>query len=765
MGRAEARRAQKSRGARSARGKKPKKTGIRRFFTWKKLLAYFFGLIALGVGAFAALYFSVDVPANGNSAAEAQSNVYRLSNGKVLAHPGKFNREAVDYAKIPANIKDSVVAAENKNFWTDPGIDFMGTSRGILYTLMGKGTQGGSTITQQYVKNYYLDQRQTVQRKVKELIISLKLQQNHSKEDILAGYLNTSFFGRNAYGIQAASHAYFNKELDKLSIEESAYLAALLQSPSSYDVVVGSPAGKAAAIARWNYVLDKLVEMHKIPADKRKTMQFPKVIYPKADPGLDGQKGYIVDLAREQASQILKAQGRDLAAGGYTITVTIDDKKQKALENAVKTQLTDQLQPKTRKADRNAQAGAVSVDPRSGQIAAIYGGPGEKGPNPHWISNATRSDFQPGSTFKPLIYTAALKNGSKTQSGQPINANTIYDGTNQRKVVGSNGQPVQPPYAPENENQASYGPVTVQSAMNQSINSVFAQMAWDVGLHDVKSLAGDMGMNIKDPDFVEKPAMALGSMGASPLEMAGVYATLDAHGKKVSPTIIKSISWKGSDISLPKAVGASDPIDRNTADGVTSLLQGVVNDEEGTGSVVKSDRYAVAGKTGTSEEDRSAWFTGYTPDLVTSVGLFGDSPDGKHVSLYGVGSDDPTKRVNGGSLPAKIWDAYTSAALGDDATPKFDLETEDGPATAVPSAPATTAPPSRVPTTPTPSHSPSPTHTPPSTPTTTPHTPSPTRNPPSRRPTGLPSDPTGDIQGNDIGGPGGDPNNPNNLKQ
>ncbi|MEV5505831.1 transglycosylase domain-containing protein [Streptomyces orinoci] len=755
MGRAEARRAQKGRGARSARGKKPKKTGIRRFFTWKKLLAYFFGLILLGMGAFAALYFSVDVPASGNSAAVAQSNVYRLPNGKVLARSGKFNREEVAYAKIPANIKDSVVAAENKNFWTDPGIDFMGTSRGILYTLMGKGTQGGSTITQQYVKNYYLDQRQTVQRKVKELIISLKLQQTKSKEDILAGYLNTSFFGRNSYGIQAASHAYFNKELDKLSIEESAYLAALLQSPSSYDVVVGSPAGKAAAIARWNYVLDKLVEMHKIPADKRKTMQFPKVIYPKADPGLDGQKGYIVAMARDQASQILKAQGRDLAAGGYTITVTIDDKKQKALENAVKAQMTDQLEPKTRKADRNVQAGAVSVDPRSGQIAAIYGGPGETGPTPHWISNATRSDFQPGSTFKPLIYTAALKNGSKTQTGQPINANTIYDGTNQRPVVNSSGEKVG--YAPENENHINYGPVTVQSAMNQSINSVFAQMAQDVGLHDVKTLAGDMGMNTKDPDFVEKPAMALGSMGASPLEMAGVYATLDAHGKKVSPTIIKSINWKGTDVDLPKAVGSSEPIDRNTADGVTSLLQGVVNDEEGTGNVVKSDRYQVAGKTGTSEEDRSAWFTGYTPDLVTSVGLFGESPEGKHVSLYGVGSDDPTKRVNGGGMPAKIWDAYTSAALGDDATPKFDLETEDGPATATPPPPTATAPPSHVATTPPASHSPSPTHTQPSVPPTNTHTASPSHTPPSHRPLPTPTDPTGIIQGNDNGGPGGDP--------
>ncbi|GAA3047283.1 hypothetical protein GCM10020000_29230 [Streptomyces olivoverticillatus] len=236
MGRADARRVQN-------KGKKPKKKGIRRFFTWKMLLAYFVGLIALGVGAFWALYLYVDVPGEGNPAAKLQSNIYKSSDGKQIARIGDVNREEVPLAKIPKDVRYAVIAAENKTFYTDPGVDLKGTARGLLNTLMGRGKQGGSTITQQYVKNYYLDQRQTVSRKVNELFISLKVQDKFSKDKILEGYLNTSYYGRGAYGIQAASRAYYGKDVDKLSVEEGAYLAALLQAPSQYDWTAATDAG------------------------------------------------------------------------------------------------------------------------------------------------------------------------------------------------------------------------------------------------------------------------------------------------------------------------------------------------------------------------------------------------------------------------------------------------------------------------------------------------------------------------------------------
>ncbi|MEV4431781.1 transglycosylase domain-containing protein [Streptomyces sp. NPDC049585] len=676
MGRAEARRAQKKGGRPARGGGKPRKTGIRRFFTWKLLLAYFVALIGLAAGAFYALYLYVDVPGEGNKAAQAQSNVYKNQKGEIIARLGEVNREEVPLSKVPKDVQNAVVAAENKNFWTDPGVDLKGTARGILNTVMGRGKQGGSTITQQYVKNYYLDQRQTVTRKVKELIISLKVQDQKPKTEILAGYLNTSYFGRNASGIQAASRAYYGKDVDKLSLEEGAYLAALLQAPSQYDWGTATDAGKRNVEARWNYVLDKMVEQKWLDPEKRKAMQFKPPGQPKPPAGLTGQNGYLVQAARQEMIGELKRQGRpesDFAAGGWTITLSIDPKKQAALEKAVKNQLLDDLDPKAREVDGHVQPGAVSVDAKTGHIVALYGGQDFL---KHQLSNATRGDYQPASTFKPLILASALQNESKTQSGQPITPSTTYDGTNKRPVVGPGGDG----FAPENEDQYSEPAINVQMAMNKSVNTVFAQMAVDVGLSKVKKTAVDLGMK---SDFEEVPSMSLGSMGASPLEMAGVYATLDNHGKKVTPSIIKSVSWKGENYKLPNPAGDERVVSRNTADGVTSVMTGVV--EDGTASVVASGRYQVAGKTGTSDDNKSAWFTGYTPGLVTSVGLFGEGPGGKQVTLMNAGGEG---RVNGGKQPAKIWAAYTSSVFDDeDDDAKFDLETQDKyvPPAAVPS--------------------------------------------------------------------------------
>ncbi|MEV4441174.1 transglycosylase domain-containing protein [Streptomyces sp. NPDC049577] len=735
MGRADARRAQK-------KGTKPKKAGIRRFFTWKMLLAYVVGVIALGVGAFVALYFYVDVPGEGNTAAKLQSNIYKSSDGKQIARIGEVNREEVPLSKIPKDIQHAVVAAENKNFYSDPGVDLMGTARGIFNTVMGRGKQGGSTITQQYVKNYYLDQRQTVTRKVKELIISLKVQDKMSKDDILAGYLNTSYYGRGAYGIQAASRAYYNKDVDKLTLEEGAYLAALLQAPSQYDWAVATDAGKANAQARWNYVLDKMVEKDWLKPDARRSMSFKKPGDPKPSAGLKGQNGYLVEAARQEIIRDLVKDGRsqkdaeqDFAAGGWTITLSIDPKKQKALEGAIKDKLTDDLNPKAREVDGHVQPGAVSVDRKTGKIVALYGGEDYL---KHYMSNATRRDYQPASTFKPLILASAFENDSETQDGKKIKRGTLYDGTNKRPVVGKEGAG----YAPENEDGYSQNPVTVQQAMNDSVNTVFAQMAVDVGLEKVKKTATDMGIK---SDFDATPAMALGTMPASPMDMAGLYATLDNHGKKTVPSIVKSASLGGKEYSLPDAVTGDRVIKQNTADGVTSVLTGVVND--GTANVVQNPRYEVAGKTGTAEFDTAAWFNGYTPDLITSVALFGEAQGGKHVPLEGAGGGS---RVNGGGYPAKIWAEYTSKALDDDATAKFDLDTdEDTGPVLPPTKPSAPASPSS-----TPSRGPSPTRSaqtqsPSSTPSRTPQSHGPST--PSHTPVVPPKPPITPSPGRSTG--------------
>ncbi|MCX4669611.1 penicillin-binding protein [Streptomyces sp. NBC_01381] len=724
MGRAEERQARQRGARRAARpspagGGKPKRSGIRRFFTLKKILGTFFGLCLLAMLGFVVLYMVVDIP-EGNAAAKLQSNVYKYKDGEVLARTGELNREVVDLEKVPKEVQKTFVAAENKSFYKDTGVDFKGTARGLINTVSGKGKQGGSTITQQYVKNYYLTQDQTVTRKLKELVISLKVDRETSKEDILAGYINTSYYGRGAYGIQAAAQAYYGVDAEKLNVSQGAYLAALLQAPSQYDWTSATPASKKLVKERWNYVLDNMVEENWLPASKREGLTFDVPQKPQAAPGLEGQTGYLVKEAKAEVMRAGHLSEEQFDAGGYTITLNIDKKKQKLLEKAVDKKLNDQLDPDKRKADARVQAGAASVDPKTGKVLAMYGGEDYV---KHYTNNATRRDYQPASTFKPLILAAALENGSETQSDQPITANTVYDGTSERPVKGSDVA-----FAPPNEDDKSYGPVTVQKAMNKSINSVFAQMGVDVGMEDVLETAGRLGMDVEDLPAV--PAQTLGTMGASPLEMAGVYATLDNHGKKVTPAIVASVEHKDRTIELPDPIG-DEVVDRGTADSLTSVLTGVVDD--GTGSAVRSPVQDVAGKTGTSDDNKSAWFTGYTPKLVTSVGLFGEGAAGtaeesKQVSMRGAGG---LPRVDGGSFPAQIWAAYTFDAMGSPS--EFDLDTSMGAAIAPPPDPTTQAP--REPTQ-EPEEPKDPTTKPPKeTPSSEPPTEDPTTEPPTDPPT------------------------------
>ncbi|CAL9437172.1 Penicillin-binding protein 1A [Streptomyces sp. enrichment culture] len=706
MGRAEERRA-RQRGGRRAAPKRRRssgatgKGGIRRLFTWKKILGTFFGLCLLGMGAFVVLYMVIGIP-EGNADAKLQSNVYKYSDGSVMARVGERNREIVDLAKVPKDVQHTFVAAENKTFYKDSGVDLKGTARGVLNTLAGKGAQGGSTITQQYVKNYYLTQDQTISRKLKELVISLKLDREKSKDYILAGYINTSYYGRGAYGIQAAAQAYYRVDAEDLTVEQGAYLAALLQAPNQYDWAIASDTGKRLVRERWDYVLDNMVEQHWLDASERRAMEFPVPKEPKPAPGMGGQTGYLVDAANAALERQLVAQGsaEDLKqaqamveAGGWSITLNIDEKKQKALERSVKAQLTDKLDPEGNEIDARVQAGAVSVDPKTGAVVAMYGGIDYL---KHYRNNATRDDYQPASTFKPVILAAAVDEDATTQDGTPITASTVYDGTSKRPVV-DHGRRVG--FAPENEDDRDYGDITVQEAMNKSVNSVFAQMGVDVGMDEVVEVAGKLGMETEGMQAV--PAQTLGSMGASPLEMAGVYATLDNHGRKVTPAVVKSVEHNSRQVEFPDPIG-EQVISREAADTVTSVLTGVVDDGTARVSVRENPLRGgqqVAGKTGTSDNNKSAWFTGYTPDLVTSVGLFGEDPKTyAQVPMYGAGGED---RVNGGGFPAQIWAAYTFGVL--DGISRFDLQTKQGAAvqpTRTPTAaPTTEEPTSAAPTT------------------------------------------------------------------
>ncbi|MFD3725943.1 transglycosylase domain-containing protein [Streptomyces sp. NPDC058671] len=628
----------------------------------RRVLRTLFGLLLLSVlllaGALAAGYLLVEIPP-ANAAAVAQSNVYLYRDGSPLARDGEVNRENVRLDRVPLPVRQAVLAAEDRDFHTSRAVDPKAMLRAAWNTVTGKGRQSGSTITQQYVKNYYLGQEQTLTRKAKEFFIAIRLGREKSREEILQGYLNTSYFGRNAYGVQAAARAYYGKDVEDLDTAEGAYLASLLKAPSAYDVTT-HPENRAKAVARWDYVLDGMVtEGWLTPAD-RAAARFPDPQTARPATGLSGQRGYLVQAVEEYLTDRGIVDEKTLAGGGFRITTTLEPAAQDALVQAVEDRVTSRLDPARVPADRYVRVGAAAVDPASGRVLAMYGGVDY---TRQYVNNATRRDYQVGSTFKPFVFTAAVQNGAQTQYGEPITPHTLYDGTNRRPVEGWNGRP----YDPANEDDQSYGEIPVGTATDLSVNAVYAQMAVDVGPGHVRRTAVALGLPGSTPDLTASPSIALGPATASVLDMATAYATLAAHGRHGAHTLVERISRDGHELSVP-AAPARQAVSREAADTTTAILRSVV--ETGTGTAAQAAGRPAAGKTGTAEDDKAAWFAGYTPELATVVALMGQDPEsGRQEPLYGALG---LPRINGGGAPAEIWGRFTREALA--ATPPRDFD-------------------------------------------------------------------------------------------
>ncbi|WP_280679892.1 transglycosylase domain-containing protein [Kitasatospora sp. MAA19] len=662
--------------------RRPKRTGWRRLIpTWRMSLLGLASALLLGVGLFALGVALVKVP-DAHAAATAQSNTWLYADGSVITRTGQTNRQNVGLDKVAPAAQHAALAAEDRNFYHEGAVNVQGLLRAAVNTAKGEGTQGGSTITQQYVKNTYLNQKQSVTRKVKELFIAIKVDATESKNDVLSGYLNTSYYGRGAYGIQAAAQAYFGVDASALNAAQGAYLATLLNAPSAYDVATATPAGKQNAVNRWNYVLDGMVKEGWLSAEERTATTFPDVKDPQPNPGLSGQTGYLVNEATQYLTSNQIISETELAKGGYTIKLSIDPGRQQALQDSVQAQLHDTLNPDKRKKDAAAQAGAASVDPKTGAIVALYGGVDYV---KHYVDNATRRDYQAGSTFKAIALAAAFENNAKTQDGRTVTPRTVYDGTSGRKVRGGKGTP----YAPPNEGDKSYGQITLQQATDWSVNSAFAQLAQDTGLQKVKDTGVALGLPGSTPGLDPVPSIPLGAATPSVLDMAGVYASLDNGGKQITPWLVQSVDREGEAVPLP-AHKTTQAVSSDTANRVTSMLQGVVSDPGGTGWRAKSLGRPVAGKTGTTDDQKSVWFVGYTPELVTSVALFGQDPgNGAQVSLSGVGGIDGAA---GGQYPAQIWTSYMKAALKGQPVSDFQTPADGGDssgATDLPTAPST----------------------------------------------------------------------------
>ncbi|KOU37325.1 transglycosylase domain-containing protein [Streptomyces sp. WM6368] len=670
----------------------------------------FFAVIIAGAGIGIAMVSTPDP----NKAAQAQNNVFYWADGsQMVATGGSMNRQIVPISSIPRSMRDAVIAAENESFETDKGVDPMGIARAVWNMATGGSTQGGSTITQQYVKNTYLDSDQTLKRKATELFIAIRLGVSEEKDTVLAGYLNTAYYGRDAYGIQAAARAYFGKDSQDLNPAECAFLAAVLKGPNLYNPDGGIGASATPALnekrarERWAWVLDREVEVGRMDKSERAKYtdaDFPPRAESESTRGMTGQIGYLVDTAKAYVMKTKSITPEQMALGGYRIRTTFQKPKVDALVKAVEDTRNGFIDEKARpETDTFVQFGGASVDVKTGAIVALYGGPGWD--HKYFSNNANTSGVPVGSTWKPYVLAAAMEYGTQNSKGKGISVDSKYQANDLTVINNREGRPLRDasgkPFKQKNESPTPFGYVTLNEAMEKSINVPFAQLVFDVGHDKVRALAKSTGILEESMNPNPDASWALGTSTPSAIRMADSYATFAASGTHREPYSVTEVAKNGEQLSGFEKPKDQRAMDSAIADNITEVLQNVV--QNGTATKVKKLGRPAAGKTGTTDENKSAWFVGYTPELSTSIVLFRTDPnsaDKKLISMNGVG-DIPS--IHGGDIPAVIWTEYMRDALKDVPVTKFP-EAEDIGVTAdsagAPSpSPSTVAPPSPSPST------------------------------------------------------------------
>ncbi|MGW4567969.1 transglycosylase domain-containing protein, partial [Streptomyces sp. NPDC004561] len=643
--------------------------GPRRWLpSWRQVLGTFLFCVGGLTAAVGYAYATITIP-DPNPSTLLQNNVYYWSDGSVLATDGSVNRENVQLAQVPSGVQWDFIAAENASFYTDPGIDPQGIARAVVHMAEGGSVQSGSTITQQFVKNTYLDQSQTFSRKIKELLISAKIGASMNKQQILQGYLNTCFFGRQANGIQAAARVYYNVPVEKLSVSQGAFLAAAVNEPSLLQHADTDPAARAQAQARWSWVLDRMVSTGRLTQQQRAqyaAQGFPAPTKWTAGSGYTGQTGYLVQLARAYVQQHdPSATDSSLGRGGYQIHTTFDRKKTAELTKAVAEVRGRRLDPGHRAADRDVQVGAASVDPATGRILAVYGGPGYG--QGHYSDNADTSGVPVGSTFKPVVLASALQYGAVLKPGTspaPITPASKFDGDDGIRIKDQQGNYVTDDKDPtgllhqHNDTNHHWGSIPLRTAMEQSVNTPYVQLGEDVGYTDVARTAKALGLR-SESLAAPSAGFYIGTSTPSAIRMAGTYATFAASGMQSTPYSVTQVTRDGvmlPGFSAPTPVRA---VPSAVADNVTDVLRGVIT--RGTGTKAQALGRTAAGKTGTTDDYRSAWFIGYTHQLATSVVLFKEDPAHPQLqSLAGVGG---LQKVFGGDIPTEIWTRYMGGAL------------------------------------------------------------------------------------------------------
>ncbi|MHB6911951.1 transglycosylase domain-containing protein [Streptomyces sp. DB-54] len=598
---------------------RPGRTGWRRWApSWRQWLGVASTAVGL-TGLFLGIaYAATDIPKDLNAYATQQDNVYFWSDGTPMARTGWVQRQAMPLKEIPEDVRWAVLAAENENFYDDPGVSFKGLTRALWRTVGQGDTQGGSTITQQYVKNVYLNQDQTLGRKFTEAMIALKLDNRMSKDAILEGYLNTSWFGRGTYGIQRAAQAYYGKDVSELDASQAAFLASLLKGAGLYDPTLGA-ANRKRAVERWKWTLDRMVRIGKLsPSERAGYRVFPEPL--KQNPLYDTgqQTDYLVELASQYAQKAGHIPAREFDLGGYQIYTTFDRKREAALDGVVAAARKKARQTHPDTADA-AHYGIASVA-TDGRVLAVYGGPDHR---KQGYNESNAATVPAGSAFLPFVYATALEHGVVKRRDAPrekVTPQTRYDG--------DDGVPVSTPEGPywdrggkkvaaHNDGRKSWGRITLREALANSVNTPFMQLGMDAGLDKVKQTAQAAGL-LPSTMGPQVPALSLGTSTPSAIRMAGGYATFAAAGQHVEPYSVQRVTRNGTAVRLdsPEAGRAVAP---QVAEEVTRALTDSFRSAHPGAAPATA---AVSGKAGTTGDDTAAWYVGTARSVSTAVVVY-----------------------------------------------------------------------------------------------------------------------------------------------
>ncbi|MDA2806163.1 transglycosylase domain-containing protein [Nocardiopsis suaedae] len=611
--------------------------------TWRRVLHWVLmtlsALVVAGAAAFTVAYALTPEPSElqpqGDAAVSASEIHY--ADGSKATSTGTVNRTKVSRDQIPDTVINGVLGAEQRNFYKTPGVSISGTTRAVL---SGGEAGGGSTITQQMARNYYdgLSQERTYTRKIKEIFISLKVARRQSPDEIITQYLNTVYFGRNAYGVEAAAQAYFGKDVEDLDQAEGAFIGALIQRPSDFtDPEPGSQAEKDLH-ARWQYAVDGAVKAHEvdpehgITQEEADSLEFPETI--AWEPGASSSEpseGYIRDAVVKELQNRYDLTDQQIATGGYEVQTSLDKDLMEAAGDAFTETLGE--------VPEGTVEGLAAVEPQTGEIKAFHGGSDPVNDT----DNSLVQRAQAGSAFKPYALAAGLEDGKSL--------NSVYDGSSPQSFPGLTA-PVR------NDSGKSYGPVSLLEATENSVNTAYVGLTVDVGAQKVQDAAKAAGIPEKQFETAGLgPNIALGTYQVTALDQASGFATFANGGVHMPRHMVTGVEGAEGELT-PEDAGKLETGTRAFGEGVaadaTYAMEQVVDGGTGSSAALPDGRPA-AGKTGTTDSAKATWFVGYTPQLSVAVGM--SRADGQPLELPGIGA------VYGGTTSALVWKDFMETAM------------------------------------------------------------------------------------------------------